>query len=81
MRLDNVGRPLIHRYNSDDDIIIIPDYLITPPPSTSGLLSLHDLTAQGYGENEVRRLNIQYILCLINSNYISCFVSYKDHMS
>ena len=81
MRLNNVGRSLIHRYNSDDDIIIIPGYLITSLPSTSDLLSLHDPTVQGYGENEVRGLNIQYVLCLINGNYFSCFVSYKDHMS
>lgn len=81
MWLDNVGRPLIHGYNSDDDIIIIPDYLITPPPSTSGLLSLHDLTAQGYGEDEGRRLSIQYALCLINGNQISYLVHYKDHMT
>ena len=80
MWLDNVGRPLIHGYNSDDDIIIIPS-VWSLHPSTSDLLSIHDPIAQDYGDNEVRRLIIPYALCLITGPCISYSVCYKDHMS
>ena len=58
--LDNVGKPLIHSYHSDDDIIIILS-VWSFHPSTSDLLSIHDPIAQGYGDNEVRRLIIHML--------------------
>lgn len=48
---DNVDRPLIHSYNSNNDDYKYSWCLITSLPSTSGLLSVHDPTAQDYGED------------------------------
>ena len=62
--------------NDDDDNSFY--CLVTSLPSTSGVPSVHDPTAEGYGEDEGRRLSIQYALSLINGNQISYFVHYKD---
>ena len=78
---DNAGRPLIHSYNSNNDDYKYSWCLITSLPSISGLLSVHDPTAQDYGEDKVSISRIQYALCLTSGIYVLYFVCYKDHMS
>ena len=78
---DNEGRPLIHSYNSNNDDYKYSWCLITSLPSISGLLSVHDPTAQDYGEDKVSISRIQYALCLTSGIYVFYFVCYKDHMS